>query len=122
MFSKVKNEVTPLKSRKKIEILFNKGRRFENNGLQLVCNKVNNRELALGFGVSKKLFPKAVDRNKIKRLMRAQFKLIRQNPSYEVFFGDGFFVYNSKEIPTLSSLELPMKKLISQWGSLVKAT
>ena len=64
MFSKAKNEVASLKSRKKIDILFNEGRRFKKERVQLVCNTTNEEVLALGFGVSKKLFPKAVDRNK----------------------------------------------------------
>ena len=122
MFSKAKNEVASLKSRKKIEILFNEGRRFKKERVQLVCSTTNEEVLALGFGVSKKLFPKAVDRNKIKRLMREQFKLIRQENTYDVFFGNGFFIYSGKEMPVLDSFEQPMKELIKQWCSLVKAS
>ena len=50
--------------------------------------------------------------------MREQFKKIRNEDSYEVFFGTGFFIYTGKKNPDFSSLEVPMKQLITFWKSL----
>ncbi|NCG04351.1 MAG: ribonuclease P protein component, partial [Bacteroidetes bacterium] len=69
------------------------------------------------FGVSKRLFPKAVDRNRIKRLMREQFKLLRYKDDYIVFSGTGFFIYEGREMPKLDALKSPMQELVSSWRS-----
>ncbi len=119
MFSKTKNEIVHLKSKKEIETLFAAGNHFGKAPLKLVCS-VGDKGLGLGFGVSKRLFPRAVDRNRIKRLMREQFKLIRASEEYVVFCGRGFIIYTAKELPTLDALEKPMKELIRRWRSLVE--
>lgn len=118
MFSKIKNEVVSLKGNKKIEDLFNSSSSFNASFLKLFCYKEKSGFLEVGFGVSKSRFPKAVDRNNIKRKMREQFKKIRNEDSYEVFFGTGFFIYTGKKNPDFSSLEIPMKKLLTFWRSL----
>ena len=74
MFSKIKNEVVSLKGNKKIEDLFNSSSSFNSSFLKLYCYKKKSGFLEIGFGVSKSRFPKAVDRNNIKRKMREQFK------------------------------------------------
>lgn len=122
MFSKTPNEITRLKSKKAIETLFTEGTHIRKKPLKLVCVANHSEMLALGFGVSKRLFPKAVDRNRIKRLMREQFKLQRAKDDYAVFFGTGFFVFEGRELPTLALLEAPMQDLISKWRFEVKAT
>ena len=122
MFSKIKNEVVSLKGNKKIEDLFNSSSSFNASFLKLFCYKEKSGFLEIGFGVSKSRFPKAVDRNNIKRKMREQFKKIRNEDSYEIFFGTGFFVYTGKKNPDFSSLEIPMKKLLTFWRSLSSST
>lgn len=117
MFSKTRNEVSRLKSKKEIETLFAEGRHFRTMPLKLVCTSGTN-VLALGFGVSKRNFPKAVDRNRIKRLMREQFKLQRANADYTIFYGKGFFIYTGNVLPSLHDLEKPMSELIGRWRSL----
>lgn len=117
MFSKTTNEITRLKSKKSIELLFAQGIHIRKKPLKLVCEVNTSGVLSLGFGVSKRLFPKAVDRNRIKRLMREQFKLLRDKDDYIVFSGSGFFIYEGREMPTLDALKSPMQELVSSWRS-----
>ena len=122
MFSKTPNEITRLKSKKAIETLFTEGNHIRKKPLKLVFLNDGLNGLALGFGVSKRLFPRAVDRNRIKRLMREQFKLGRSKEGYIPFSGSGFFIFEGREFPTLEGLERPMETLIFQWRSAAEAT
>lgn len=115
MFSKKRTEIKRLKSKKVIERVFSEGSHFNVKPLKLVCDIQKGSGLSLGFGVSKRLFPKAVDRNKIKRLMREQYRVICTNPSYKPIEGNGFFVYTSSDFPTLHIIEKAMIPLINKW-------
>lgn len=122
MFSKTPNEITRLKSKKDIERLFADGVHRRENPLKLVFTIRDSGGLALGFGVSKRLFPRAVDRNRIKRLMREQFKQLCNKEAYVSFSGTGFWIFEGRDLPTLGALKEPMENLISVWRSSAKAT
>ena len=92
MYSKQRTEIKRLKSKRTIERLFSEGTHFEKRPLKLVCDKQKGNGLALGFGVSKRLFPRAVDRNKIKRLMREQYRIFCTDPSYMPLEGNGLYI------------------------------
>ncbi len=115
MFSKQRTEIKRLKSKRTIERLFSEGTHFGKRPLKLVCDKQKGNGLALGFGVSKRLFPRAVDRNKIKRLLREQYRIICADPSYVPLGGNGFFVYTSRDLPSLETIEKTMLPLITKW-------
>lgn len=59
--------------------------------------------LQAGFTVSSRLFKKAVDRNRIKRLMRESYRL--QNNNLKITLEENhknlavFFIYTGKELP-----------------------
>ncbi len=78
----------PLKGNKKIEFLFEKGKRFSSSFLRCVFLEQDSEDLLYVVSVPKKSFPRAVDRNKIKRQLR---EVLRKNP--EVFKKNGFGLY-----------------------------
>ena len=114
-----------LKSRKAIDELFKKGKNFSNYPLKVIWvpgNKI--ATLQAGVGVSSKNFKKAVDRNRIKRLMREAWRLqknglhtqLEQNyKSMSVFF-----LYVGKEQPAYELIFEKMGsaiKKLAQWSN-----
>lgn len=99
-----------LKSRKQIEQLFKQGKSFVHFPYRIYFqlserNALNNRNAALqfGVGVSSKLYKRAVDRNRIKRLTREAWRLQKPELSKHVdqknIQLNVFFIFTSKELP-----------------------
>src|SRR3954467_5447428 len=94
-----------LKSRKKIDELFAKGRSFTVFPLRVSYQFHSGGEdavLQAGVTVSKKHFKKAVDRNRIKRLLRESYRLQKselkekiQEKKLQAYI---FFMYTDKTI------------------------
>lgn len=108
-----------LKSKKLIEQLFTEGQSVSSYPLRLVFLKTNFNEKVIaktGVSVSKKNFKKAVDRIRIKRLLREVYRL---NKTY--YFNNIttqyalMILYIGKNIPTYTELERPMNKLFEKF-------
>ena len=109
-----------LKSRKKIDLLFTKGSKFTVNPFRIyfIVGDEEAGMLQFGTGVSNKNFKKAVDRNRIKRLIREAYrlqkvelqeKLIQQQKSLDIFF-----IYTGHELPTYTIVFEAMKKALNK--------
>lgn len=95
-----------LKSRKIIDLLFKEGKSFSNFPFRIVWKYLpleSNNFLQAGFTVSTKHFKKAVDRNRIRRLMKEAYRLqknaLQQNLGHSNKRLGIFFIYVGKEIP-----------------------
>ncbi len=110
-----------LKSRKLIEVLFKKGISFSIFPLRVLYlfSEENIAPLQAGFAVSAKHFKKAVDRNRVKRLMREAYRLKKNNLTANLLENKKgmavFFIYTSNKILLYrevdEKIELAIKKL-----------
>jgi ribonuclease P protein component len=96
-----------LKSRKLIDLLFKEGKSFSNFPFRIVWKYLpeeNNNFLQAGFTVSNRNFKKAVDRNRIRRLMKESYRLQKNELQYHLESNSKrlgiFLIYVGKEIPT----------------------
>tara|TARA_B100001093_G_scaffold370491_1_gene355458 strand:+ start:95 stop:445 length:351 start_codon:yes stop_codon:yes gene_type:complete len=106
---KIKN----LKGKTKFDLLFKEGEVNHEGDLLMKIKKDPSMDLLeVGVSVSKKLFIRAVDRNYIKRLMRASLKKIEKDL---LFDGVCLVMYTGKEIPEIGVLSNQMQKLFRKY-------
>ena len=106
-----------LKSKKSIELLFNEGNSVASFPLRLIYFKNSNEENTCKIGVSvpKKKVPNAVDRNRIKRLMRESYRL--NKILFNEFTNDGMvgmFLFVDKKEWSLEQLNIKIQKLAAK--------
>ena len=104
----------PLKNKKKIELLFRLGEKKSSELLECRClsSSENTGELRFVVVAPIKNFPRAVDRNKINRRLRA---VVHKKTS--LLEGSGFnwflFIYLKKEIVSSEAIEDAFASLFS---------
>lgn len=93
-----------LKSRKLIEQLFREGKSFSDFPLRMLYLLHNGIfPLQAGFGVSTKNFKKAVERNRVKRLMKEAYRLQKNSLAKKLDHQKKcmavFFIYTGTTLP-----------------------
>ena len=96
--------IKPLKSKKKIETIFEKGTHIKGGSVLIKFYDFKDDEVSFGISVPKKNFKSAVSRNRIKRQLR---ELVRNCPDLkQIKKGVSFFViYNGKTAPNFDYLK-----------------
>lgn len=112
-----------LKSRKALEQLFAKGKSFSVFPIKVfyTVSDVSVSDAALvqaGVGVSSRIFKKAHDRNKVKRLLREVYRTQKQ-PLYASMVAkqaqlNVFFLYIGKELSVFADLHIAMEKTLEK--------
>lgn len=120
-----------LKSRKLIEQLFKTGKSFSSfpfrviyllaatdNGKETTDHRQQTTGIQAGFSVSSRNFKRAVDRNRIKRLMREAYRL-QKNDLLQQLLPDNkkltlFFIYTGNEVPDHELVFIKIMKALKQ--------
>jgi ribonuclease P protein component len=115
-----------LKSRKLIQQLFKDGKSFPHFPLRVIyMQPENNRShLQSAFSVSSKKFKKAVDRNRIKRLMREAYRLQKFSLQDELEkkgrYLAVFIIYTGNEIPAYDFISEKMAAILLRLGEIIQ--
>lgn len=117
-----------LKSRKLIEQLFREGNKFNVAPLRVFYLYAESKKtlLQFGVGVSSRNFKKAVDRNRIKRMIREAYRLQKtalqnclKDKNGELYL---FIIYTGKEIPDYKEVENKIQKVIDKLYSIINSS
>ena len=114
------NQKEKLKSKKLIEQLFTEGKSVSAFPLRLVYLPTifdDGILVKTGVSVSKRHFKTAIDRNRIKRLMREAYRLNKAVHFNNLTTSYAFMIlYIGKEKPTLTEMETKMKQLFEKFS------
>ena len=99
----------PLKGDINIEVLFDSGKRVSSSFLNCVY-LLNKEDSRFVVSVPKKNFSLAVDRNKLKRILR---DVVRKHSKDLLSFGGGWFmfIYSSEKVASFLDIEKDLKLL-----------
>ena len=101
----------PLKGNKNIEVLFSSGKRVSSSFL-LCVYLLNKEDSRFVVSVPKKNFSLAVDRNKLKRILR---EVVRKHSKELLTFGGGWFmfIYSSEKVVSSLDVEKDFELLVN---------
>ncbi|MFI1744700.1 ribonuclease P protein component [Thalassobellus sediminis] len=113
------NKKEKLKSKKLIDLLFTEGQSVSAYPLRLVYMSTSFDEDIMaktGISVSKRNFKTAIDRNRIKRLLRESYRLNKVTYFNNLTTQHAFMIlYIGKDKPTLDQVENRMKLLFEKF-------
>lgn len=112
-----------LKSKKQISLLFTNGEVAKAYPLRahfIQSDRFQDSNIKIGFSVSKKNFKRAVDRNKVKRLMRESYRkqsyILKEHINSDISLTI-MFIYGKNEILSYTRIYAKMSKLLTQIAS-----
>ena len=113
-----------MKSRKQIDALFDAGKKINLFPFRLLYYVEHGKsEIKAGFTVSSRTFPRAVDRNRIKRLTREGYRLQKKELENMVlkngFRLHLFFIYTGREIVSQKEISAPVKQLLDKLAKVI---
>ena len=115
------NKKDRLKSKKLIDQLFKEGKSVTVYPLRMVYIGTtfdDGSKLKAGVSVSKRGFKKAVDRNRIKRLLRESYRLNKSNYFNNITTPFALMIlYIGKDKPTFGQVETQMDQLFKKFIS-----
>jgi ribonuclease P protein component len=88
------------------------------------ADELSKEMLQFGAGASSRFFKRAVDRNRIKRLLREAYRL-QKPPLLEIIKNnnrqlDVFIIYTGKELPEYKEIEQKMAIVLDKLSSLIQ--
>lgn len=108
-----------VKSKKEIELLFSEGNSISKYPIRLIYRKtIQEKEVNIraAISVSKRNFKKAVDRNRIKRLLRESYRknkyIVHNNTTHQFAF---MFLYTGKKMPKYIVIESKIKEILKKF-------
>ena len=114
-----------LKSRKQTERLFREGKRFTISPYRIhyFISDKETSGLLFGVGVGTKTFPKATDRNRVKRITREAYRVQKNELKAQLAeMGkamDVFFIYTAKELPLYQDVFEAMGKVVQKLSRII---
>lgn len=99
-----------LKSRKKLQLVFGQGRKLYAGSIKIlyILEPSSTPQLLWGVGVNGRYFKKAVDRNRIKRLLREAYRLQQTHLKQQVLSGSQslslFILFTGRTLPQYAQL------------------
>ena len=120
------NKTEKLKSRKMLNLLFEEGKSFSVFPVKifyLPMQKEGKQMIKVGVGVSARNFKKAVDRNRIKRLLRECYRLNKLLLQFTKTNNQQpmavFFLYIGKDMPDYTILNEKMKAVLNKLEEII---
>ncbi len=107
-----------LKSKKEIELLFSEGKTIVKHPIRLVYREAvfdDDVSIKTAVSVSKRHFKTAVDRNRIKRLLRESYrknKYLVPKTTHQFAF---MFLYSGNEMPEYQFIEPKVKGILQKF-------
>lgn len=109
-------QLVRLKSRKRLQQLFTVKPLFTKNVRVHFCATADG-ELQLAYSAPKRNFKRAVDRNRIKRLMREAVRLeLAECPQFPE--GYGMLIYQGKALPDFQEVQLSIAYLLRKMATI----